>query len=101
MIGFAQTLCGHRRMVLKYVGMDYARNRQYRLYFALFIKAIDICIRDGLNELDLGVTAYEFKRYLGSKMHDTWVYYRHRNPLLNWLLARCSFLLEPTEAELR
>lgn len=101
LIGFAQTLCGHGQMIHKYVGMDYERNRRYRLYFALFLRAIDICLRDGLTLLDSGVTAYEFKRYLGSEMHDTWLYYQHRNPLLNALLKRVAFLLEPDAAELQ
>jgi hypothetical protein len=101
LIGFAQTLCGHGRMVHKYVGMDYERNRQYRLYFALFLKAVDICLRDGLAELNAGVTAYDFKRHLGCVPQPTWVYYHHRRPLANWLLARFAFLLAPSASELR
>lgn len=101
LIGFAQTLCGDGRMVHKYVGMDYERNRRYRLYFALFLRAVDICLRDGLTELDAGVTAYDFKRHLGCVPRPTWVYYRHRNRLVNALLGRFSFLLEPGASELR
>lgn len=101
LIGFAQTLCGNGKMIHKYVGMDYERNRRYRLYFALYLRAIDICIRDGLTLLDSGVTAYDFKCYLGSEMHDTWLYYQHQSPLLNALLKHLGFLLEPGAAELR
>jgi hypothetical protein len=101
LIGFAQTLCAHGQMMHKYVGMDYERNRQHRLYFALFLKAIDICIRDGLTKLDTGVTAYDFKRHLGSRMQPTWIYYRHNNSFAHALLRRFAFLLKPDEAELR
>jgi hypothetical protein len=101
LIGFAQTLCARGQVMHKYVGMDYERNRQHRLYFALFLKAIDICIRDGLTKLDTGVTAYDFKRHLGSRMQSTWIYYRHNNSFANALLRRFAFLLKPDEAELR
>ena len=100
LIGFAQTLCGDGRMIHKYVGMDYERSRHYRLYFALFLRAIDICIRDRLQTLDSGVTAYAFKRYLGSEMKPTWLYYRHRNRFINALLRRFAFVLKPSPDEL-
>jgi hypothetical protein len=101
LIGFAQLLCGNGQMVHKYVGMDYERNRQYRLYFAFFLRAIDICVRDGFTVLDAGATAYEFKRHLGCEMNATWHYYHHNNWLGNTILKKLAFLLEPSAEELR
>ncbi|MDD5180246.1 MAG: GNAT family N-acetyltransferase [Gallionellaceae bacterium] len=95
LIGFTQVLCKNGRMVHKYIGMDYASGRKHGLYFMLFLKAIDVCARDGLTELELGVTAYEFKKKLGSHLVETHLYYRHNNRALNWLLGKFYFLLEP------
>jgi hypothetical protein len=101
LIGFAQLLCGNGRMIHKYVGMDYERSRQYQLYFSLFLRAVDICIRDGRTVLECGATGYEFKRYLGSDMEPTWLYFRHNRWLVNAILKKLAFLLEPSEEELR
>lgn len=95
LIGFTQVLCRNGRMVHKYIGMDYAQSRKHGLYFMLFLKAIDACVRDGLTELELGVTAYDFKKKLGGDLVETHLYYRHNNRILNWLLGKFYFLLEP------
>lgn len=101
MIGFHQLMCSEKIMYCKYIGMDYSKNHQYKLYFALMLQAIDICIRDGIRQIDFGVTSYAFKRHLGSEMHQTFNYFQHRNAGVNVILKRFSFLFEPGEAELR
>jgi hypothetical protein len=101
MIGFHQLLCSKKIMYCKYIGMDYARSHQYKLYFALMLQAINICIRDGIRQIDFGVTSYAFKRHVGSEMHQTFNYFQHRNAWVNAILKRISFLLEPGDSELR
>ena len=101
MVGFHQLLCSEKIMYCKYIGMDYTRSRQYKLYFALMLEAINICIRDGIRQIDFGVTSYAFKRHVGSDLHQTFNYFQHRNACANAILKRISFLLEPGESELR
>lgn len=101
LIGFAQLIGKQRKMILKYVGMNYECNRRYGLYFLLCLKAIEACVRDGYARLDLGVTSYHFKHLLGSQLIKTNIYYRHNNPLVNWLLGKLKFLLEPSAEELQ
>jgi hypothetical protein len=101
LIGFAQLLCNKRSMAHKYVGMNYEKNRQYGLYFLLFLRAIEICVRDGYVDLEFGVSSYHFKRLLGSELLETSVYYKHRLAPVNFVLTKLRFLLEPSEAELR
>ncbi len=101
LIGFAQLLCKRKKMVGKYIGMDYGCNRRYRLYFLLCLKAIEACVRDGYASLDLGVTSYRFKRLLGGEQVETSIYYRHNNALVNRVLGKLKCLLEPAERELR
>ncbi|HYQ99132.1 MAG TPA: hypothetical protein VET86_03750, partial [Casimicrobiaceae bacterium] len=31
---------------------------------------------------------YPFKQRLGSTLHPVWLYFRHRNPVLNWIVGR-------------
>lgn len=101
LIGFAQLIGKRQQMIGKYVGMDYESNRRYGLYFLLSLKAIEACAREGYTRLDLGVASYHFKQLLGGQMIETSIYYRHNNPLVNWLLGKFKFLLEPSAEELQ
>ena len=53
-------------------------------------------IRDGVREFDLGVSSYYSKRMMGAGLLPTRLYFRHHQPVVQWLLARCKFLLEPS-----
>ncbi len=101
LIGFVQNLVKGPRMVSKYIGMDYQRSEPYGLYFALLIKVIESADAAGLDEVDFGQTSYYFKKLMGCEQVATNIYFRHANPVFNWILGRCKFLLEPSAAELR
>lgn len=100
LLGFAQLVSKQGRTLFKYVGMDYARGPAYGLYFGLLIRMVEHARSSGHRELDFGVTAYDFKRKLGARMHETCVYYKHRNPVINQLLRLAAPLLEPGPDEL-
>ena len=59
------------------------------------------CLREGLTEMECGPTSYDFKRRLGCELVPTFVYYRHDNPALHWLLGHARSWLEPSEEELK
>jgi hypothetical protein len=101
LVGFAQLMVKNGRLAHKYVGMDYGVARDCALYFLLMLKAVDLCIRDGIGEINFGGTSYCFKRLLGCELHDTWIWYRHSHPVVHWLLGKLGFLLEPSEKDLR
>jgi hypothetical protein len=101
LIGFGQVICKSGRMVTKYLGMDRARAKRYGLYFNLCLNAIDICIRDELNEIELGVMSYDFKCALGSRLIETSIYYRHNNPAVHYLLKALRGLFEPSAEDLK
>src|SRR5664279_6266329 len=88
LIGFCLLLCGGKRMHYKYLGMDYARGRLHGLYFIMSLSHIDICLRDGFSIYQTGSTSYAFKQRLGSRLQPVFLYFRHRNPVLNWLIGR-------------
>lgn len=101
LIGFLQMLTLGSKANLKYMGMDYQRNRPYFLYFVMCLRALEVCMRAGRTQLELGVLSYQVKRLMGCEQIETSVYYRHNNPLVNWLLGKFKFLLEPSAEELQ
>lgn len=101
LIGFVQLSRKKPRMVVRYGGLDYDRSQHYGLYFMLAIKALDIAIREGYELMDLGASSYEFKRMLGCRFDETWIYYSHSNPLVHWVLGKLKVVLEPSEEELK
>lgn len=100
LIGFAQIIGKNKKAIFKYVGMDYLRSRQYGLYYVICLRCIEVCLRDGYQQLELGVTSYHFKHLLGSQLVETKVYFKHNNVLINWAFGQLKFLLEPNEEEL-
>jgi hypothetical protein len=101
LIGFAQLIGKNQKACFTYVGMDYQRSRQYGLYYVICLRCIEFCVRNGYQQLELGVTSYHFKQLLGGQRIETRLYYRHNNALINWLLGKLKFLIEPSEDELR
>ncbi len=87
LIGFTLLICKGRTMLAKYLGMDYARARRYGLYFVMLLNQIDICVRDGYTIYQTGQSAYDFKVRLGSRLIPTFIYFRHRNPLMHKVLT--------------
>lgn len=95
LIGFLQLLCRGQKASLKYMGMDHTRNREHYLYFAMCLKGIESAVADGCTHIELGVSSYPAKQMMGCELADTFVYFRHSNPLINLLLEKCKFLIEP------
>ena len=87
LIGFALLICRDRVMLGKYLGMDYARARKYGLYFVMMLHHVGICVRDGYTVYQTGPSSYDFKERMGSALIPTYLYFRHRNPVINRALA--------------
>jgi Acetyltransferase (GNAT) domain len=88
LIGFCLLMCKGKRMHYKYLGMDYDRGRPLGLYFIMSLSHIEMCLRDGYSIYQTGCTTYEFKQRLGSALHTVFLFFRHRNPILNWALRK-------------
>ncbi|WP_434633203.1 GNAT family N-acetyltransferase [Chromobacterium sp. CV08] len=101
LIGFTQLLGRGDAMMNAFVGLDYAHAWDHGLYFAMFIRSVELAQQRGCAEIELGATCYEFKRILGAQQLPTWNYFRHQSAPLNWLLSRCASLLEPSAEDLK
>jgi hypothetical protein len=88
LIGFSLLMCRGERMHYKYLGMDYERGRRHGLYFIMSLSHVEMCLREGYRIYQTGSTSYAFKQSLGSKLDLVYLYYRHRNPVINWALCK-------------
>lgn len=80
-------ICKGNFMLGKYLGMDYARSHRYGLYFVMMLNHIEICVRDGYTLYQTGQSSYDFKKRLGSTLIPSYIYFRHRHPVMSWLLS--------------
>ncbi len=85
----------HRDDVLldKYIGMEQSLAKKYNIYFLSWLHNIEMCIRDNFHTYQSGQAAYETKIRLGAKLDQTYIFFKHCNPLLNTPLKLISRLL--------
>ncbi len=95
LVGIEMLLLGDNMVQDLYTGVDYRYNESHSVYFNLAYPAIDLACREGLQFVSTGQTSYKFKSRLGVEPFPLSVYIKHRNPLLNALLARIHPLICP------
>lgn len=72
-----------KRLINKFIGIDYRRAGKTYLYFRLFDAALDFAYSQGALELQSGQTGYRAKLDLGHCLVPLFNIARHRNPLVN------------------
>ncbi|MGZ5829819.1 MAG: GNAT family N-acetyltransferase [Xanthobacteraceae bacterium] len=77
-------------VINKYIGIDYARPREWFLYFRLFDVALDWALARGARALQSGQTGYSAKFEQGHQLVPLTLYGKHRNRLWHWL---CSLVV--------
>ena len=100
LIGFCLLMCRNKRMHYKYLGMDYERGRPHGLYFIMSLSHIEMCLRDGYTTYQTGCTTYEFKQRLGSTLHPVFLFFRHRNFIVNWAIGKLMAKLSVKPSQL-
>ena len=83
--------------------MRYPIARQLNLYYYNWLMMVHFCIHHAIPLFQTGQTTYEIKVRLGSKLKRSWIYFKHRRPLLNQLLHAIAPLasLDQTDPDLR
>lgn len=78
-------LCFHvgSRVINKFIGFDYARPREWLLYFRLWEAALDWTLSLKADSLQSGQTGYAAKIEVGHELVPLTNFCRHRNPLMN------------------
>ncbi len=74
-------------VINKFIGIDYARPRDWMLYFRLTDAAIDWAMARGARRLQSGQTGYRVKIELGHSLVPLLNYGRHRIAPIHWIYA--------------
>lgn len=86
-------------LIDKFFCMNSEEGRQYNLYFLSWFTNLQHCIDHGQTRYQSGQAYYENKVRLGSRLTRNSMFFRHRNPLLHWLLQLVSPMFETDEEE--
>ncbi len=91
----AFNLCLHtgRVFIDKFIGFSAPLSRTLNLYVLSWMNNVRYCLERSIPVLQTGQTAYAMKLRLGSELRPNWLYFRHRNRLLNCVLRLASPLL--------
>jgi predicted N-acyltransferase len=87
MVAFNLVLHDGQRLLDKFLGMDYAVAREYNLYFFTWFENVRYCIAHSLPLYQSGQGLHREKLRLGSRLVANWLWYRHRNRLLDFIFA--------------
>lgn len=85
LVAFMLTFTLGRRMINKFIGLDYGQDPRASLYFRLFDAALDEAYRSGAAELQSGQTGYRAKLDLGHDLVPLYNVFRHHNPVVHAL----------------
>lgn len=91
LVAFNLLLHDERRLIDKFLGMDYAVAREHNLYFYTWLENVRYCIAHGIRVYQSGQGMHHEKIRLGSRLSANWLWYRHRNRFIDGVLAQ----LEP------
>jgi len=72
----------------KFLGMDYAVARRYNLYYVTWLHNVRYCIEHGLQTYQAGQGLHREKARLGCRLSPNWLWYRHRNRVVDAVFAR-------------
>jgi predicted N-acyltransferase len=93
LIGFNLLLQDGVTLLDKFFCMESARGPAFNLYFVSWFTNVRLCLERGLSRYQSGQAAYENKLRLGSRLIGADMYFRHRRPLVNRVLAWAAPLL--------
>ena len=91
LVAFNLLLHDDKRLIDKFLGMDYGVAREHNLYFCTWMENVRYCIAHRIPLYQSGQGLHHEKLRLGSRLLPNWLWYRHRNRAIDWVLA----LLEP------
>lgn len=81
----------------KFIGFDYDISRKHSLYFVSWCVNVEWCIKNCLHFYVSGQTDYSPKLRLGAKLVPLYVYIRHKNRVVNFLLRMLSIFMKPED----
>ncbi|WP_337270524.1 GNAT family N-acetyltransferase [Oryzifoliimicrobium ureilyticus] len=92
-------LCDQGQLIDKFFCMDGELGREFNLYYLSWFTNVNYCIQHGLHRYQSGQAYYQNKVRLGSSLTKNAMFFRHRNPVLQWVLKTISPLFAIKEGE--
>jgi predicted N-acyltransferase len=87
LVAFNLVLHDGKRLLDKFLGMDYAVAHEHNLYFCTWFENVRYCIEQRIPLYQSGQGLHAVKRRLGSRLGANWLWYRHRNRVLDAILS--------------
>ena len=102
LVAFNLVLHDGTTLLDKFLGMDYTVARDYNLYYISWLENVRYCIEHGMTRLLAGQGLHREKLRLGSRLSPNWLWYRHRNRVLDVIFAAFErwFRLDRSDPEL-
>jgi predicted N-acyltransferase len=89
-IGFGYFILDDYTIRLLYGGMDYDTKDKYKTYFNIYYQLLKFAMNNKIKKIELGLTSYDFKIWLGGQIVPLYVYLHHLNPFINFMLKLFS-----------
>lgn len=86
LLGFFTTIRNGKELEANFLGFDAQANREHQLYLCMLYKMIELALANHCTKISFARTALEIKSSVGAVAHKTYIYMKHTNPVLNWLL---------------
>ena len=87
LVAFNLVLHDGSTLLDKFLGMDYSVARRYNLYYFTWLQNVRYAIEHGLVVYQSGQGLHREKLRLGSRFSANWLWYRHRNLVLDVVFA--------------
>jgi len=103
LVGFALVLLEPNQLKEKYTGLRYPEALEHGVFFLNWMTIVRICQEEKIPRFRAGETTYLTKTRLGCELENSWLFVKHRQPLINWLLGYFSgwFDLDLTDPDLK
>ncbi|MCI5165702.1 MAG: GNAT family N-acetyltransferase [Candidatus Electrothrix sp. GM3_4] len=97
LLGFTQTMLSEKQQIKEQIflfgGLDYELNQQFHTYINMLLHVVRSGMEQGAERVNLGQTAEDVKTRLGCTLHRRFLYARHSNPFIHFLIRRGISLL--------
>ncbi len=99
LLAFNLILENGRRLLDKFLGMDYSAMDRYNLYHVSWLENVRHCIARRIPVYESGQGLHREKVRLGSTLHANTLWYRHRNRFVDGVFARVDKLARMDDGE--
>lgn len=95
LVAFDLCLVAGGTLVDEYIGMDYDFAYKYHLYYVTYRDILSWCIQNRIRTYESGALNYDPKKRLDLKFIPQYIYVKHGNAIMNFLLGLLCYLLKP------